>query len=218
MTALIVRRFNERQEYISLWQRMQQFTVTRDEKTSDEIWLLEHQPVYTQGLAGKAEHVLCAGDTPVVQTDRGGQVTWHGPGQLMFYTLLDVRRLKWGARTLVSALENLLIDYLAEKNVLAFSQRNAPGIYVRDTNNEIEKIASLGLRITQKGCYHGMAINISNKLEPFGGINPCGKAGQRVVRLDQFLIPLPDKKEIEEALVARFADALHCSHSEWFYV
>lgn len=215
MTTLIVRCFKEKQAYIPLWQRMQQFTAARDAKTCDEIWLLEHQPVYTQGLAGKAEHVLCAGDTPVVQTDRGGQVTWHGPGQLMFYTLLDVRRLKWGARTLVSALENLLIDWLAEKNITAFSLRSAPGVYVRDAESETAKIAALGLRITQKGCYHGMAVNISNTLEPFGGINPCGSIGQRVVRLDQFLTPLPEKKVIAEMLVARFASALRCERIEW---
>lgn len=217
MTTLIVRHFKEKQEYIPTWQRMQQFTATRNEKTGDEIWLLEHQPVYTQGLAGKAEHVLCAGDTPVVQTDRGGQVTWHGPGQLMFYTLLDVRRLKWGARTLVSALENLLIDWLAEKNITAFSQRSAPGVYVRDAEGATAKIAALGLRITQKGCYHGMAVNITNALESFDGINPCGAAGQRVARLDQFLMPLPTQQTIKEALAARFASVLRCERIEWHH-
>ncbi|HRF87404.1 MAG: lipoyl(octanoyl) transferase LipB [Cellvibrionales bacterium] len=215
MAKLIVRQFAERQHYADIWHRMQQFTATRDEKTADELWLLEHHPVYTQGLAGKAEHVLCAGDVPVVQTDRGGQVTWHGPGQLMVYALLDVRRLQWGARTLVSALENMLIGWLYAQGLTAFAQRNAPGVYLCGKDNTAAKIAALGLRITKKGCYHGMAINVSNDLAPFSAINPCGVAGQRVTRLDQWLSPLPTRLVIEQSLVKQFADVLHSSSVTW---
>lgn len=215
MTKLIVRQFSERQIYADTWRRMQVFTAARDEQTADELWLLEHHPVYTQGLAGKAEHVLNTGNVPVVQTDRGGQVTWHGPGQLMVYTLLDVRRLQWGARTLVSALENLLIEWLRVQGVSAFSQQNAPGVYLRGKDSAVEKIAALGLRITKKGCYHGMAINISNDLAPFSAINPCGVAGQAVTRLSQCLSPLPTRTEIESALVERLASALRSTQIEW---
>ena len=197
---------------------MQQFTATRNDTTPDEIWLLEHHPVYTQGLAGKAEHVLCAGDVPVVQTDRGGQVTWHGPGQLMVYTLLDTRRLKWGAKHLVSVLENILIVWLREQGVSAFAQHHAPGIYVYGSDGAVEKMAALGLRISKKGCYHGMAINIANDLMPFNGINPCGTAGQRVTRLDQWLSPLPARAVMEQAWVKLFADALHCAQVEWKHI
>ncbi len=215
MAALIVRRFNEQQDYVATWRRMQQFTVAREISTADEIWLLEHHSVYTQGLAGKAEHVLCAGDVPVVQTDRGGQVTWHGPGQLMIYTLLDVRRLQWGARHLVSVLENTLIAWLGKQGITAFAQSAAPGVYVRSSNGAVEKIAALGLRITKKGCYHGVALNIANELAPFAGINPCGAAGQRVTKLEQWLSPLPVRTEIEKTLVTCFADALQSSSVVW---
>jgi len=215
MSTLIVRRFEGRQDYVPIWQRMQQFTAARNEATLDEIWLLEHHAVYTQGLAGKAEHVLCAGDVPVVQTDRGGQVTWHGPDQLMLYTLLDVRRLQWGAKTLVSVLENTLIAWLHEQGVTAFAQRHAPGVYVRGSDGAAEKIAALGLRISKKGCYHGMAVNLANDLAPFAGINPCGTVGQRVTRLDQCVSQLPARSEIERTWVAHFAAALCCSQIEW---
>ena len=215
MAALIVRRFNAQQDYVATWRHMQQFTAARCDTTPDEIWLLEHSSVYTQGLAGKAEHVLCAGDVPVVQTDRGGQVTWHGPGQLMIYTLLDVRRLQWGARRLVSVLENTLIAGLEKYGITAFAQNAAPGVYVRNGNGAVEKIAALGLRITKKGCYHGIALNVSNDLAPFAGINPCGAVGQRVTKLEQWLSPLPVRAEIEKTLVTCFADALQSSSVVW---
>ncbi len=151
----------------------------------------------------------------MVQTDRGGQVTWHGPDQLMFYILLDVRRLQWGAKTLVNVLENTLIAWLHEQGVTAFAQRHAPGVYVRGSEGAAEKIAALGLRISKKGCYHGMAVNLANDLAPFEGINPCGVAGQRVTRLDRWVSPLPARSVIERALVAGFTDALRCSQIEW---
>lgn len=162
-------RWLARQDYLSCWDAMQQFTNSRDENTIDEIWLLEHNPVFTQGQNGKPEHVLNAGDIPVIQTDRGGQVTYHGPGQLMVYTLIDLRRKQVNVRELVSILENGMIDLLGEYGITAIAKKEAPGVYVNDM-----KIGSIGLRI-RKGCsYHGIAFNISLDLEPFSRINPCG--------------------------------------------
>lgn len=162
-------RWLARQDYLPCWDAMQQFTNSRDENTIDEIWLLEHNPVFTQGQNGKPEHVLNAGDIPVIQTDRGGQVTYHGPGQLMVYTLIDLRRKQVNVRELVSILENGVIDLLAEHGITAAAKKDAPGVYVNDM-----KICSIGLRI-RRGCsYHGIAFNIALDLEPFSRINPCG--------------------------------------------
>ncbi len=158
-----------RKDYQPCWQAMQEFTQTRDENTADEIWLLEHTPVFTQGQNGKPEHVLNPGDIPVVQTDRGGQVTYHGPGQLMVYTLIDLKRKKFNVRELVTLLEQSVIDLLAEYNITAAAKADAPGVYVGQ-----KKICSIGLRI-RKGCsYHGIAFNVALDLEPFNRINPCG--------------------------------------------
>jgi lipoyl(octanoyl) transferase len=162
-------RWLARRDYLPCWDAMQQFTNSRDENTIDEIWLLEHNPVFTQGQNGKPEHVLNAGDIPVIQTDRGGQVTYHGPGQLMVYTLIDLRRKQVNVRELVSILENGVIDLLAEYGITAVARKDAPGVYVNDM-----KICSIGLRI-RRGCsYLGIAFNISLDLEPFSRINPCG--------------------------------------------
>lgn len=158
-----------RQPYEAVWVRMQAFTDLRTPDTADEIWLLEHEPVFTQGRAGKAEHLLAPGDIPVVQSDRGGQVTYHGPGQLMVYTLLDLSRLGLGIRTLVLALEQALIDCLAGYGITAQGKRDAPGVYVNQA-----KVASLGLRVRRDCCYHGLALNVSMDLTPFRRINPCG--------------------------------------------
>lgn len=157
------------QDYTSCWQAMQQFTNQRDSETIDEIWLLEHPAVFTQGQNGKAEHLLDTGDIPVVQTDRGGQVTYHGPGQLMVYILIDLKRKHLNVRELVTHLEQSVIDMLAEYHITAVAKREAPGVYVDD-----KKICSIGLRI-RKGCsYHGIAFNVDMDLEPFSRINPCG--------------------------------------------
>ncbi|MBL8258523.1 MAG: lipoyl(octanoyl) transferase LipB, partial [Candidatus Competibacteraceae bacterium] len=156
-------------DYRSAFEAMRAFTDRRDAETPDELWWLEHPPVFTQGMAGKAEHVLAPGDIPVVQTDRGGQVTYHGPGQLVVYCLLDVRRLGLGARALVTALEQSVIELLADRGVLARARPDAPGVYVADA-----KVASLGLRIRQGRSYHGLSLNVAMDLEPFGRINPCG--------------------------------------------
>lgn len=164
-------------EYVPTWRAMQEFTRRRDETTPDEIWLLEHPPVFTLGLAGKPEHVLDPGDIPVVQCDRGGQVTYHGPGQLVVYLLLDLRRRGSGVRELVKRMEDALIAVIAEYQVGAERRPGAPGVYVSGA-----KIAALGLRVKQGCCYHGLALNIDMNLEPFSRINPCGYPGLAVTQ------------------------------------
>lgn len=157
---------------------MQSFTDARDSQTRDEIWFLEHPPVFTLGLNAKPEHVLAPGDIPVVQIDRGGQVTYHGPGQLVVYPLIDVKRAGLGVRQMVVALENAVIELAASRNIQAHGRREAPGIYV-----ENRKLGSVGLRI-RRGCsYHGLALNVAMDLSPFQRINPCGYAGLEVVDL-----------------------------------
>lgn len=168
---LIVRHLGRR-PYLDTWQAMQRFTNERDGDTLDEIWLLEHDPVYTQGQAGKAEHLLHRTQIPVVQSDRGGQITYHGPGQLIAYLLLDVRRQAYGVRHLVTCMEQAVIALLAEDGIQAAAKPDAPGVYVAGA-----KIASLGLRI-RRGCsFHGLALNVNMDLRPFLDINPCGYAG-----------------------------------------
>lgn len=167
-----------RVDYEPTWRAMQAFTDARTAADPDEIWFLEHPPVYTMGMNGKYEHVLAPNDIPVVQIDRGGQVTYHGPGQLVVYPLLDVRRLGVGVRQLVVALENAVIAMVAQWNIQAIGRREAPGIYV-----DGRKLASIGLRI-RRGCsYHGLALNVAMDLEPFGRINPCGYQGLEVTDL-----------------------------------
>jgi len=173
-------------DYQPTWHAMQRFTDTRGMETPDEIWLLEHSPVFTQGQAGKAEHVLFPGDIPVVQVDRGGQVTYHGPGQLVAYLLLDVRRSGIGVRELVSRIERSLIDLLASYGVSANAKPDAPGVYVNGA-----KIASLGLRIRNGRSFHGLALNVDMDLQPFQRINPCGYAGMAMTQLaDQVTGPI----------------------------
>lgn len=171
-------RYLGRVEYEPTWRAMQTFTVERGADTQDEIWLLEHPPVFTLGMNGKAEHVLMPGNIPVVNIDRGGQVTYHGPGQLVVYPLLDLNRRKLGVRELVVALENAVIAVVARWGIEAAGNRNAPGVYVAG-----KKLASIGLRI-KRGCsYHGLALNVAMDLEPFRRINPCGYAGLEVTQV-----------------------------------
>ena len=168
-SPLIVRHLGI-QEYITAFERMKKFNEQRDESTDDEIWLLEHQPVFTQGQAGKAEYILVPGDIPVVKSDRGGQVTFHGPGQITAYILVDLKRLKIGVRDLVTLIEQALVVTLAHWQIKAAPRRNAPGVYVENG----DKIASLGLRI-RKGCsYHGLNFNVRMDMAPWQRINPCG--------------------------------------------
>ena len=185
--------------YEPTWHAMQNFTQTRDANSTDEVWLLEHPQVFTQGQAGKVEHVLAAGDIPVVQVDRGGQVTYHGPGQLVAYVLMDVRRSGQGVRDLVTAIESSLIELLSQYGVAACAKPDAPGVYVAD-----KKIASLGLRI-RRGCsFHGLALNVDMDLQPFQRINPCGYAGMQMTQLRN-----ETQQEIELSEVSvRLRDAL----------
>ena len=170
-----------RQPYEPVWRAMQRFTDARDEACADEIWLVEHDPVFTLGQAGRAEHVLGAGDIPVLHVDRGGQVTYHGPGQLVAYPLLDLRRLRIGVREYVERIEQAVIDTLAEWNIEGARRAGAPGVYVAGA-----KVAALGIRV-RRGCtFHGLAFNIAMDLEPFSRINPCGYAGMQVASLADF--------------------------------
>lgn len=164
--------------YVDVWQEMRAFTDARDPNTADTLWAVEHPPVYTLGQAGKREHLLNPGAIPIVETDRGGQVTYHGPGQLVVYTLIDLRRAKIGIRELVIKIENAVIDTLQEFGIEAQGRRDAPGVYVDE-----QKIAALGLRV-RKGCaYHGLSLNVDMDLTPFLGINPCGYADLSVTSM-----------------------------------
>jgi lipoyl(octanoyl) transferase len=174
----ITTRWLGRVPYQPTWQAMQRFTDERDAATPDEIWLLEHDPVFTLGMNSDRSHLLAPGDIPVVQIDRGGQVTYHGPGQLVVYPLIDVRRAGLGVRTLVSALERAVIEYCAQFGIVADCRAAAPGVYVGAC-----KLASVGLRIRRGGSYHGLALNVSMDLEPFQRINPCGYAGLAMTQL-----------------------------------
>jgi len=176
-SGLIVRRLG-RMPYAPVWQRMKDFVDARDAATADELWLLEHEPVYTLGLAGDPAHVLDPGDTPVVKTDRGGQVTWHGPGQLVAYVLLDLQRRGLGPRELVRLLEEAVVRVLAGYGITGVRRPKAPGVYVHGA-----KIASLGLRIRRHASYHGLALNVDPDLASFRGINPCGYTGLAVTSL-----------------------------------
>ncbi|WP_347988858.1 lipoyl(octanoyl) transferase LipB [Methylomonas sp. AM2-LC] len=166
------------QDYVTVWQQMQQFTAERTESTADEIWITEHPPVYTLGLNGKLEHLLSATNIPVVASDRGGQISYHGPGQLVVYVLIDLRRCHLGPRQIVTILENAVRQTLRQYGISAETKPTAPGVYVAE-----KKIASLGLRIKRGCCYHGLSLNNNMDLTPFLNINPCGYAGLEVTQL-----------------------------------
>lgn len=191
---LLFRRLGRR-EYALVFDAMRKFTESRAVDTPDELWWVEHPPVFTQGLAGRAEHLLAPGDIPVIQVDRGGQVTFHGPGQVVAYCLLDVRRLGLGVRALVTALERSVIELLAAHGIVAHARPDAPGVYV-----EGAKVASLGLRIRQGRSYHGLSLNVAMDLEPFARINPCGLPGLRVTQLRDLGIYLTPDAVAEELL------------------
>lgn len=191
---LLFRRLGRR-EYALVFDAMRKFTESRAVDTPDELWWVEHPPVFTQGLAGRAEHLLAPGDIPVIQVDRGGQVTFHGPGQVVAYCLLDVRRLGLGVRALVTVLERSVIELLAAHGIVAHARPDAPGVYV-----EGAKVASLGLRIRQGRSYHGLSLNVAMDLEPFGRINPCGLPGLRVTQLRDLGIYLTPDAVAEELL------------------
>lgn len=206
MTAVF--RWLGRAEYAPTWRAMQSFTDERDATTPDEVWFLEHAPVFTQGLNGKREHLLAPGDVPVIGIDRGGQVTYHGPGQLVVYPLLDLRRRRMGVRELVVALETAVIALAAAHGIEASGRRDAPGVYVGG-----RKLASLGLRI-RRGCsYHGLALNVDMDLGPFTRINPCGMAGLEMTQLAALGVAR-DVHEIALELAPGLADALGIAWNE----
>ena len=184
--------------YQEIWDAMRACTAARDADSADQIWLVQHPPVYTQGQAGKPEHLLAPGDIPVIQIDRGGQITYHGPGQTVMYLLLDLRRAGIGIRALVSLIEESVIGYLQELGIRAQSRIDAPGVYV-----DGKKIASLGLRVKGGCTYHGVALNADMNLEPFSRINPCGLAGMQMTQLRDLGVPL-DAETAGQALAACF--------------
>ncbi len=194
MAGLVVRHLGL-VEYLPTLEAMRSFTAERDERTADEIWLLQHPRVFTQGQAGKPEHLLAPGDIPVVQVERGGQVTYHGPGQLVAYLMLDLRRQKLGVRELVTAMERALVDVLASYGVEAAPKADAPGVYVGG-----DKIASLGLRVRNGCSFHGLALNVDMDMSPFQRINPCGYAGLKMVQLRDLLEPPPSLDEVAQRL------------------
>ncbi|SDY22091.1 lipoyl(octanoyl) transferase LipB [Acinetobacter kyonggiensis] len=188
---LIIRQFNQLTPYLDRFQDMKKLTETRDENTPDELWILQHHDVLTQGQAGKPEHILMSSTIPVVQTDRGGQVTWHGPGQLVAYFMFDLNRLGWNVRTLVSYAENLMIDLMKKYHIEAYAKPDAPGVYVNE-----RKIGSLGFKIRKGRSYHGLALNIDCDLFGFHTINPCGYAGLEMVRVMDLVENYPDFNDL----------------------
>ncbi len=199
---LLVRRLPGYRDYLPTLEAMREFTDLRGPDTSDALWLLEHPPVFTLGQAGREEHLLDPGPIPVIKVDRGGQVTYHGPGQLVVYVLLDLRRAGLGIKRLVGLLEQAVIDLLATLEVTAQRRADAPGVYV-----EGAKVAALGLRIRNGCSYHGLALNVDMDLDPFGRINPCGYPGLAVTRLSD-LVPGVSMPEIEAGLVRSLAGSL----------
>ncbi|MDY6841274.1 MAG: lipoyl(octanoyl) transferase LipB [Pseudomonadota bacterium] len=199
MPDLVVRALGE-QPYLEIWEAMKSFTASRDGDVADELWCLEHPRVYTQGQAGKAEHILAPGDIPVIQVDRGGQVTYHGPGQLVIYLMINLTRKKMGVRSLVDEIEQAIVRTLAGLGVEAAPRPDAPGVYVGES-----KIASLGLRV-RRGCsFHGLALNVDMDMEPFRRINPCGHAGMAMCQLRDFVagVTLADvRQRLSEQLVS----------------
>jgi len=192
-----------RVEYEPTWRAMQDFTAQRTADTPDELWLLEHPPVYTLGQAGKPEHLIAATDIPVVPIDRGGQITYHGPGQVVAYVLVDLRRRGYGVRELVTRMEQAVIDVLAAQGIAAARLADAPGVYV-----EGAKIAALGLRVKHGCTYHGLAFNVDMDLAPFAAINPCGYAGMPVTQCRDLGVTL-SRPQAEQALARTLLDAIY---------
>ena len=190
------------QPYEQVWQDMQLFTDQRSETTADELWLLQHSPVFTLGKNGRPDHILDAQDIPVIKSDRGGQVTYHGPGQVVVYTLLDLNRRHIGVRELVTRIENSVIDLLEDYDIRANARKDAPGVYVDD-----RKIAALGLRVRKGRSFHGLALNVDMDLEPFSRINPCGYQGLEVTQLSE-LADVADFNAVEKRLLSHLQHQL----------
>lgn len=196
---LIIRHYKNLHDYASLFHEMKNYTDQRDEHSPDQLWILQHHPVLTQGQAGKPEHILIPSDLPVIQSDRGGQVTWHGPGQMVIYFMFDLNRLKWNVRTLVSFAEQLMIDLLKKYNIDAYAKADAPGVYVSE-----RKIGSLGFKIRRGRSYHGLALNIDCDLSGFQTINPCGYAGLEMVRICDLVKDYPQFDQLALDVTAYF--------------
>lgn len=202
---LLVRKRPGLSDYVPVWHAMRDFTRGRNEATPDEVWLVQHPPVFTLGLAGKREHLIAPSSIPLVQVDRGGQITYHGPGQIVLYLLLDLRRYRLSVKQLVALMEQSLIDLLARHGISAERQSGAPGVYVQG-----EKIAALGLRIQKGCCYHGLSLNVDMDLTPFQFINPCGYAGLGVTRTVDLGIEAP-LEALERTLVDHLATHIGAS-------
>jgi len=200
--SILVRHLGE-VDYHDVWQKMQDFTDTRQKDTPDELWFLQHPSVYTLGKNGKPEHVLNAAETPVINVDRGGQVTYHGPGQIVVYTLLDLTRMKIGVRDLVTMLEQTIVELLGGYGVTATARREAPGVYVNDA-----KIAALGLRVRKGRSFHGLALNVDMNLEPFTRINPCGYEGLVVTQVKDLVSDITIESvtdDLQQRLMNKFS-------------
>lgn len=197
------------QDYQTTWDAMRAFTTNRHENSIDELWFLEHPPVFTQGQNGKAEHLLNPGNIPVIQVDRGGQITYHGPGQLVVYPLVDLKRKKLNVRQIVTLLENSIIEALNSYQINAASQCKAPGVYIDD-----KKIASIGLRIRRGATFHGLALNVSMNLEPFSRINPCGFNGLQMTQIAHFVNDI-EIKEVEKKLLSTLVRNLEYNSTEF---
>ncbi len=198
-------------DYLDTWSRMRAFTEARAEATADELWVTEHAPLFTQGIAGRPEHLLLnPANLPVIATDRGGQITYHGPGQAVVYVLFDLRRAGFGVRELVTRIEAAAIDLLADYGIAAHGRRDAPGVYVRLPDGSEAKIASLGLKVRRGATYHGLALNVDMDLTPFSWINPCGHSGLRVTQMRALISPTPrlDQEQIGRELAAHLTRRL----------
>lgn len=195
-----------RVDYATAWQAMLDFTTTRNAQTPDELWVCEHPPVYTLGQAGKSEHLLFDNGIPLIKIDRGGQITYHGPGQVVIYLLLDLARRDLKVRTLVSRIEQAIIDALGENGVAAQRLEGAPGVYVEQKGG-IAKVAALGLRVRKNGCYHGLSLNVDMDLSPFSAINPCGYAGMAVTQTRDLGMPL-SPAQLAQVLVSHLIQQL----------
>ncbi|WP_151722155.1 lipoyl(octanoyl) transferase LipB [Acinetobacter ursingii] len=207
--TLTIRQYQNLTPYADRFQEMKNLTEQRDENTPDQLWILQHPDVLTQGQAGKPEHILIPTDIPVVQSDRGGQVTWHGTGQMVIYFMFDLNRLKWNVRTLVSFAEQLMIDLLNKYAIKAYAKPDAPGVYVDE-----RKIGSLGFKIRRGRSYHGLALNIDCDLTGFQTINPCGYAGLEMVRLSDLVQDYPTFEQLASDVVEYFNNTDYFSDVE----
>ena len=202
------------QPYVPIWEKMQKITDIRDEHFDDELWILQHPPIFTLGRHSDESHILQRGNIPIQKIDRGGQVTYHGPGQIVVYCLLDLKRLKLGVRQVVTAMEQAVIDFLSIYQVKAFAKKDAPGVYTqRAQGTEQGKISALGLRVRKGKCFHGLSVNIDMNLKPFQFINPCGYANLKVVQLNQYVKHVSMQK-CEQQLVSALISKLSLTEKD----